>query len=390
MQQKLTRKEIINIIGLFFGWRIILQIIAFLSKGRLFLSEDVAYEHLDPWRINSLPEFLQYFVKWDSGFYLELAEKGYFFDQAKELYNAAFFPLYPLLIKTFSIVFRSEVVSGLIISSLATFFACFFLYKLAKLELRDNKNTALRTVFYFLIFPSAVFLAAIYTESLFIFLAVACLYFSRIKNWKWAGIFGFFCALTRPIGIIMLPVLALEYLEQKKFKWKEIKSELAWVLLIPAGLFSYMAYLWFRFGDPLLFLKAQNAWDRKVGFNLFGIWDNLKSHFHDLIFPSENFAFSLRNDFELIFFAAFLVLSVFVWRNLRKSYGLYCLLALLIPFATCSLISMTRFVLVLFPVFILLAKWSEKRVWLNYVIIMLFAMLLSLFTIMFANWYWIG
>ncbi len=395
-KQKLTKKEIISIIALFLGWRIILQLIAFLGKARLFFNQDVAYEHLDPWTIKKVPEFLQYFVKWDSGFYLEIAEKGYFLDQAKELYNVAFFPLYPLLIKIFSFVFRSEVAAGLIISSLATLGACFYLYKLAKLELRKS-SLSLRTVFYFLLFPTAVFLAAIYTESLFIFLACASLYYSRTKQWKWAGAFGFFAALARPIGIILFPVLILEYFEQYNLQWKEIKKlgkselkKLLWTLLVPAGLGSYMIYLWVKFKDPFLFIKAQGAWDRKIGFSLGGIWQNITDHVHDLIFPAENFAFSLRNDFEFIFFAAFLILSIFVFTKLRKSYGLYCLLALLIPFATCSLISMTRFALVLFPVFILLAKWGAKRAWLNYCIIMLFSMLLSLFSVMFVNWYWIG
>lgn len=404
---KLTRKEVINIILIFLGWRLVLQLIAFLGKYRLFLSPDNAYANLSPWHIK-IPEFLQYFVKWDSGFYLEIAEKGYFFDQAKNLYNTAFFPLYPLLIRLFSYVFQSEVISGLIISSLAAFGACFFIYKLAKLELNDN-NSALKSVFYFLIFPTAVFLASIYTESLFIFLAAACLYYARISKWSWAGIFGFFAALSRPIGIILFLVLILEYFEQRNFKfnfkrvetsstptaptrnlfWQNYKNIL-WTLLVPAGLLSYMTFLWIKFKDPFLFLKAQNAWDRKIGFDFWGLWINLKNHLHDIFLPSQNFAFSLRNDFEFFFFLTFLILSIFVFFRLRKSYGLYCFLALLIPFLTCSLISMTRFTLVLFPVFILLAKWTIKREWLNYFIIMLFSMTLSLFTIMLANWYWIG
>ncbi len=386
---KLTKKEILNIVFLFVGWRLVLQFIAFLGKYRLFLSTDNAYDHLSPWHIDKLPEFLQYFVKWDSGFYLEIAEKGYFFDQAKNLYNVAFFPLYPLLIKIFSFIFQSRVISGIIISTLATFGACFFLYKLAKLELKDN-NSALKSVFYFLIFPTAVFIASIYTESLFIFLAVACLYFARTKRFAIASCFGFFAAISRPIGIILFLVLILEYLEQINFKFKEIKLDILWTLLVPAGLSSYMIFLWIKFKDPLLFLKAQNAWDRKIGFDFWGIWVDLKNHVHDIFYPSQNFAFSLRNDFEFFFFITFLILSIIVFFRLRKSYGLYCFLALLIPFLTGSLISMTRFTLVLFPVFILLAKFTIKREWLNYFIIMLFSMMLSLFTIMLANWYWIG
>ncbi|MFA6296065.1 MAG: mannosyltransferase family protein [Patescibacteria group bacterium] len=389
MKQKLTKKEIWNIILLFIGWRVVVQFIAFLGKYRLFLSTDNAYDHLSPWSIDKLPEFLQYFVKWDSGFYLEIAKSGYFFDQAKNLYNTAFFPLYPLLIKIFSYVFQSQVISGIIISTLATFGVCYFLYKLAKIELQDN-NSALKSVFYFLIFPTAIFLASIYTESLFIFLAVACLYFARTRRFAIASSFGFFVATCRPIGIILFLVLILEYIEQRKFSFKEIKLDILWTLLVPAGLASYMLFLWIKFKNAFLFMQAQTAWDRKIGFDFWGIWIDLKNHVHDIFQPSQNFAFSLRNDFEFFFFITFLILSIVVFFRLRKSYGLYCFLALLIPFLTGSLISMTRFTLVLFPVFILLAKFTIKREWLNYFIIMLFSMMLSLFTVMLANWYWIG
>lgn len=403
MKQKLSKKEILNIILLFIGWRVVIQLIAFLGKYRLFLNQDNAYDHLSPWSIDKLPEFLQYFVKWDSGFYLEIAKSGYFFDQAKNLYNTAFFPLYPLLIKIFSYVFQSPVISGIIISTFATLGACFFLYKLAKIEFSglpgegQETFTSLRTIFYFLIFPTAIFLASIYTESLFIFLAVACLYFARTRRFAIASSFGFFAALTRPIGIILFLVLILEFFEQHNFSWKDIRkfgnseiTKLLWLLLIPAGLGCYMLFLWIKFKNAFIFMQAQTAWDRKIGFDFWAMWVDLKNHVHDVFQPSHNFAFSLRNDFEFFFFIAFLILSIIVFFRLRKSYGLYCFLALLIPFLTGSLISMTRFTLVLFPIFILLAKFTIKREWLNYFIIMLFSMMLSFFTVMLANWYWIG
>lgn len=381
-----TAKEILSILGLFFIWRIILQIIAFLSHNRFNLNPDTGYGNIVSWEA-PVTNFFKYFIRWDSGYYIDIAKTGYFFDQANNISNTAFFPLYPLLMNLLGNLFGNYY-AGLIISLISTFFACFYLYKLAKTHL--EKRPALRSVFYLLIFPTAIFLSAIYTESLFMFLSIASFYYARSKKWWAVGMFGFLASLTRPQGIILFPVLIFEYLEQRKFNFKKIKLNALWTLLIPSGLFVYMYYLKLKFDSLFLFITAQSSWDRSTNFSIQALYDTFSSYFYDLFFPgSESFTYYLVRDLDLFFFFAFFILSIIVFIKFRMSYGLYMILSLMIPLMTSSLMSINRFVLLLFPTYIFLAKVSKNQV-VQYGIIILSSSLFVLYTILFANWYWAG
>lgn len=384
---KLNKKEIFSILGLFFVWRIVLQIIAFISHNRFSLGPDSGYGNIESWE-GPVTHFFKYWIRWDAGFYLGIAGDGYTFDQAQNLSNTTFFPLYPILIRYVGFLF-GNFYAGLIISTVAAIFSCFFLYKLAKLEL-DKKARAFRSIFYYLIFPASIFLAAIYTESLFMALSVASFYYARKNNWLLAGVLGFFTALTRPQGIILFPVLLFEYLEQREFKFKKIRWGVLWNLFIPLGLGVYMYYLKIKFGNPLLFIFAQDSWGRNTSFSLKSVWDTISNYFYEFFYPGpENFAYYLVKDLDLLFFLAFLVLAIVIFLNFRMSYGTYMLLSLIVPLMTSSLMSINRFVLLLFPAYIYLSKISKNQI-VQYAIILLFFSLFVIYTILFTNWYWAG
>lgn len=386
MKNKTTLKEFFSILGLFLIWRIIVQIIAFLSRNRFSLNSDTGYGNIESWEA-PITNFFKYFIRWDSGFYLQIAENGYYLDQVNNLSNTPFFPLYPLLINTLGILF-GNLYAGLLISFISTFFACFYLYKLAKTHLKDC--AAFRSVFYFLIFPTAIFLSAIYTESLFMALSIASFYYARRKKWMFSGIFGFFAALTRPQGVLLFPVLLFEYLEQRKFNLKKIRPNISWTLFVPSGLFIYMYYLKIKFGNLFLFISAQNSWGRDTSFSIKSVYDTFSNYFYDLFYPgSESFTHYLVKDLDLFFFLAFLVLSIIIFVKFRMSYGFYMILSLIIPLMTSSLMSINRFVLLLFPTYIYLAKISKNQV-VQYSIILLFSSLFVIYTVLFTNWYWAG
>ncbi|NIP31808.1 MAG: hypothetical protein GTO02_20035, partial [Candidatus Dadabacteria bacterium] len=96
------------------------------------------------------------------------------------------------------------LLSGLIVSNIAYGFAVFYLYKLVLLDF--EWDDALRTVIYFTIFPTAYFLHAAYTESLFLALTIASFYYARNDKWALCGVIGMLAALTRITGILLLPV----------------------------------------------------------------------------------------------------------------------------------------------------------------------------------------
>jgi Gpi18-like mannosyltransferase len=380
-------KDLFSVLGIFVIWRAILQLIAFLGKNRFSLNPDPARASIQPWEA-PIHSFFQFLARWDSGFYLDIAQSGYFWDTSKKLFNTPFFPLYPFLIRNLNFLFEgNNFYTGIFISTIASLIACFYLYKLAKLDL--EKRDAFRSIFYFLIFPTAIFLAAIYTESLFCMLSIACFYYARKNKWAIAGIFGFFTALTRPQGIILFPILLLEYLEQKGFKFKKIRFNLLWTLLIPAGIGIYMFFLNIKFKNPLLFILAQNSWRKSENVSFSSIWHTLTNYVHDFFFPGNNLAYYIVKDFDLIFFLSFLILSVIIFFRLRMSYGFYIFLSLILPLTTNTLESMNRYTILLFPAFIFLAKISKNQI-VQYGITLLFASLFTIYTILFINWYWAG
>ena len=391
-KSRINWREVASILGLFAAWRLIIWLIAFLAKGRLGLTNDPAYSWSTDagqgW-LDKIPSYLQYWARWDSGWYLSIAEKGYHWTAPGEWSSVVFFPLYPQLIRLFSFVTDNQyALAGVIVSSLCTLATCFYLYYLVKLEI--GQRTALRSVLYMLIFPTSIFLASIYSESLFLLTVVASFYHARRGQWYAASIWGMLASLTRPSGIIMLGILLVEYFEQRRFNILKIKASSLNLLLIPGGLGIYMYYLYYKFDNPYLFAFAQDAWGRQTVISFSHFWETISSYFNTLIHPpGENFALYLTNSLDFIFFVVFATLSIVVLISMRRSYGLYMLLYLLIPAITGTFMSMGRFTLALFPAFILLAKWGRNQS-LNYATITLCSMLSALFIAMFVNTYWIG
>jgi 4-amino-4-deoxy-L-arabinose transferase-like glycosyltransferase len=287
------------------------------------------------------------------------------------------------------------LLTGIIISNLALILACFYFYKLAKLDLKNK--TAFRAVFYLLIFPTALFFTSIYPESTLFLFCLASFFYARKKQWVIAGVFGFLAALTKAFGSFLIFPLFLEYLEQRKFNLRKIKWNILNLAWIPAGLGIFMLYLKKKFNDPLLFLKAQggwannphSVWSRTPNFSLVNIGKSLIKYVQTIFGNFESSSFKITAGFELISFIIFTILCIIVFLKLRKSYSLYMFFGLILSPLTGSLMSMNRYVLVLFPAFILLAWWGKNKM-IDYTITMLFSILLAFNTIMFVNSYWVG
>ena len=317
--------------------------------------------------------------RWDAQHYLSIATAGY---HGKDV---AFFPLYPYLMHVLGGLIGDHLVAGLIISNLAFFVALAYLYALVKLEFGDDM-TAFHAIFYIAIFPTAIFFSAVYTESLFLALTVASVFYARRGNFISAGVFGGLAALTRVEGVLTMLPLAYEMVHA----WRERRGTtltrgVIGLLLVPGGLGIYMGYLYALVADPLYFLRIQNDWNRHLAapwVSMFNTWREIRAH---------ALASSLSANLliELVFTGGFLILMIVAFRRLRPSYALYFAASLLLPMSTASLMSMPRFVLVIFPAFMLLALWG-RRPEINSLIVSLSLPVLGLFTVLFANWYWLA
>jgi Gpi18-like mannosyltransferase len=322
--------------------------------------------------------------RWDAEHYLTIATEGYSGTEP------AFFPLYPFLIRYVGMFTGSHLVAGLLISNAASFLGLLYLYKL--IEHEYNRHVAQRATFYIAIFPTAIFFSAVYSESLFLFLTVASFYYMRERRWITAGVFGFFAALTRSEGILLAAPFVIEWVaaaiegkaEFFRYWVGNLVQPLIGILLVPLGLACYMAYLWVLRGDPLLFSHVQVHWGRELAWP----WVSVVNSFHKILHSHAQQTVSTQIQ-ELAFTFLMVAMLVVGFRRLRLSYSVYMALSILVPMSTASLMSMPRFALVLFPMFALFGLWGARPAFNNaYVAFSL--PLLGLFTVLFADWYWVA
>jgi len=314
--------------------------------------------------------------RWDAVHYLDIATQGY---QGTDM---AFFPLFPWLIRILGSLAGNHLIAGLLISNASFFFGLLYLYKL--LEHEYDRAVARRAIFYVSIFPTSVYFTAVYTESLFFMLTVASFYYMRGRSWWLAGIVGFLAALTRVEGVLLVVPFAIEWWSQNRPPKGKAFLDLCAGLLIPLGLVVYMAYLWVLRADPLYFSHVQIHWNR----HLAPPWVSLLNAGGKLLHGAGPLVVA-NQSLEIAFTLLMIAVLIGGWHALRPSYIAYMALSILVPMSTSNLMSMPRFALVLFPMFAILARWGE-RPWANNVILAFSLPLLGLFTVLFADWYWVA
>jgi Mannosyltransferase (PIG-V) len=313
---------------------------------------------------------------WDAVHYLDVATQGY------QGTDAAFFPLYPMLIRIVGRLVGNHLIAGLMISNASFFVGLLFLYRL--LEREFDRPVARRAIFYVSIFPSAVFFSAVYTEALFFMLTVAAFYYMRSHRWLIAGAIGFFAAMSRVEGVLLVVPFLIEWYTQYKPRFAEGLRPLLAGALIPLGLVVYMVYLWVLRADPLYFSTVQSHWNRHFAMP----WVSIINAFEKIAHATQGQTVA-NQAFEVTFTALMIAVLIVGWRRLRPSYIAYMGLSILVPMSTSSLMSMPRFALVLFPMFAILGRWGE-RPWVNNLILAFSLPLLGLFTVLFADWYWVA
>ncbi len=321
--------------------------------------------------------------RWDTGFYVSIAEEGYQY-AAKPFPSVPFFPLLPLLMKGGMALGMDAVAAGLLITNVALLAATILLYQLVNMQW--GSAVADRTVWYLLIFPVAFFGSAIYTESLFLLGAIGALYTARRGKWWLAGLFGLATAASRLVGIIVIPMLLFEWLQSEPRPSFSTLGAIGLPLLAPLG---FMLYLWRSFGDPLAFISASSAWGRVAQLPSVTIANLLDP-------PAQGWSQALLaghihvNDwFDLLMVFTFLSLSFVLLYQRRWSEGVFVWLGIMISFSSGLLMSQRRYMWVLFPIFILLARWGQ-RPWVDRAITTFSLLGLALFTALFANGYWVG
>jgi hypothetical protein len=348
----------------------------------------------DTARLHELGYVTDIWARWDSDFFLRIAQDGY--DEA----SAAFHPLYPALVAGLGRVLVGHyVLAGVIVSLLAALGAFALLYRLA--DERLGVEGARRTVLYLAVFPMALFLQAVYSESLFLLLALSAFALAERDRFAAAGIVTGLAILTRAAGLALLPALAL-------LAWRSREQTRALgglALSVPVAA-VYPLLLWQQVDDPWAFAHAQDRWHRHVSpagpFG--GIWDGLVAGWRGLeqfvvghgthVAGANPMHAAAENLQALGFLALFLSLTVVAWKRFGAPYGLFAAVSLAIPLSDPSsrwpLLSLPRFGLVIFPFFLALAALTAERPRLHNAVVGCSALFLGVAVVQWALWQWVA
>ncbi len=323
--------------------------------------------------------WLEPWQRWDTPHYQAIAERGYF------AFETALFtpPLYPLLMRSASPLFGGNTLAaGIFVSSLACLGYLIAFFFLARLELPTGED-ALRATIYLTLFPTAFFLFAAYSESLYLLAVTLSLLSVRKHKWAAAGLFGGLAALTRiPGALIVVPLGWVAAASWREDGWR--------VWLAPAltglGVLVYPLYVQFGLGlSPTAILEALNA--RGGGLALPG-WNLIEAA--NRIFHGQ---FIAENALELVFALLFIALTIPVWKKFPRLYGIYSAAMLLFFLARLGspqpLSGMTRYVLEIFPAFFILAL-EGRTAWKHRVIVYVSVFGLLFLSAQFAIWGWVG
>ncbi len=323
--------------------------------------------------------FLRFWQKWDSIHYILIAENGYV-TVAGVMLNTAFFPLYPFLGFLVSLVLHDATISLLLVSNIAFFFALLFFFKLVALDY-DTEATR-RAVLYLSISPFSVFFVGIYTESLFFLFLVATWYYARTGEWYKAAAWGVLLTATRLIGLIVIPALAWEYMKQRGWKFAKVDRNVFTLAIMPIGLLGFLTCTYFAYGNFFsTFESSHRIWGRQftwpwVAFE-YHIVRIVRGHYW-VIYP-----------YELFFGVMGLLILAASFKYLRSSYALLAAGLILFPLFSGSLGGFCRFLMVVFPMYLLLAlAGKEKNIHLWIVVLLLVGV--EIFATYFANGIFIG
>jgi Gpi18-like mannosyltransferase len=322
---------------------------------------------------------LNFRSNFDGVHYILISTHGYNYGQQ------AFFPLYSQLIHWVDQFTHAPIFSGTLISTVCFFLALLVLDKLIRLDYPSP--TPRWVLLILLLFPVSFFFTAVYTESLFLFLTVSAFYFARKKYWLLAGLCGFFASYTRFIGIFLFPALLIEFLQYSS-KPKIIK--IIPLLLIPLGLTIYMMYLQQTTGDPFAFYHLQKLFNQNRSMQIVLPYQVIWRYIKMVFTVNRTDPLYLTIWLEFVSGVMFLILSAISLFTQRLSYALFNLCAYLIPTLTGNFVSVPRYVLICFPVFMLLGNFFSHRPRLGYIYLVISFSLMTIFLSMFARGYWVA
>ena len=354
-----------------------------------------------PYPPNDIPEAAQfdagsswyrYLLRWDSAWYATILNEGYKYNGNDSVFQSVnFWPLYPLTAKALTIVSGIDGLLALVVvANVAAILCVLLLFKYVRQSYGDE--CAWLTIACLSFFPTSLFLSAGYTESLTLLLILCCFLLLEREQYIVAAVFAGLASATRSTGIVLMPVIIWELWCKFAGDYRRFFSYAMFCsILATSGLWLYMVYLWSAFDSPFAFATVRKG---GIGHNFISAL-LLKGFFplplpvlHKLPIPP------IPESLDVWFFLLFLTLILVHRKWLSSSLYLFALAVLMLPYLTVTggpvgFKGMTRFILLAFPVFIVMAKLCKNRLWLVPCITGLFAGMLFAYSVLYVRWYWV-
>ena len=320
--------------------------------------------------------WMEMWNRWDALHYQSLAQIGYS-ATGEDRFSIVFYPLYPWLVRCVAIVSRNYLAAGFLVSGAASIAAALLLRRLAELD--HPPAVARRAVWFLFIFPTSYFLHIGYTESLFLALSLGCVLAARMNYWAAAGLLGAGACLTRVNGLLLGPTLLVEawlqYRATRRIDWR-------WLWIGAVG-FGFVGYLYLNYrvtGDFFAFSKImEEHWYKKFTPPWIGIRDVW------LRIPDGDITEGLH---EFVYIVLSFVGMIWSWFRLRPSYAVWMMLNWLLVNSTSFVLSVPRYCLTFFPLFLLLALIEAKRPLVGLLVTASSLLFLALFLVKFAHGTW--
>ncbi|GAA0613361.1 hypothetical protein GCM10009547_14070 [Sporichthya brevicatena] len=302
--------------------------------------------------------FFTLWSAWDAPHYLRLAEVGYRPEGSggDDPLFIVFFPGYPAAVAVVHVVVRDLVLAGLTVSFAAAVAACYLLHRVTFDY--AGRAAADRAVLLLLASPTAFFLFAPYTESLFLVGALGAAHALRSGRWPLAAAAGALATGTRVVGVAVPAAMAFRALRAggpPGVRWRR----LAWSATGGAGLLVYLSINQIVHGSPFHFLDVQREhWHQERVWP----WVPISDAVEGLTTEGNGYLqFVLVS--RLVAAAVVVLLLALGARALRADDLLYTVVAFGITMSAAWLISLPRYALVLWPLFVVLAlRTSSRRV----------------------------
>lgn len=344
------------------------------ARGEKLQEASIATEQIFPYHgVQPYPSpWLALWQRFDANWFLKIAERGYSTNDG----STAFFPLYPLLTRLAGILMGNMFLASLMVSTISLILALILFQNVAGAYTADASSEK-RALMYLLVFPSAFFLFSGYTESTYLAFVLSSFWFAKRRSWRIAAFTGAMAALTRGIGILLLPpLLYMWWTQDGQRRWRD-----ALILqLIPFAALSYLGYT--RLST---FSSYQRQWHTEFAIP----WQ----HFTEFIALGMRHQLVPVDVFNMLVTLLGGALVFLVWQKLPKELGIYSILMFVAPLFSINtgqpFVSMSRYVLVIFPVFFLLGQWG-KNIWINRLILYLSLPAALYFSAQFWLWGWVG